>query len=548
MAIKTNPSNPAGLVQKFANTSYDYIKTVYDNLTGIQEVADNIDAIVEIGTAGDLSDLAANITEVLANPPIGVKAPCVVSTTANITLSGTQTINTVAVVADDRVLVRSQTDPTENGIYVVAAGAWTRAVDWDEETDVLSGVLAIDAHTSALYKCSFTGTFAPGTSSVTFTFITAPTNLEDLDNADVASAADNNIIVFNSSSGNWELASTFAGNVTGNVTGDVTGNADTATALETARTIGGVSFDGLANINLPGVNATGNQDTTGNASTATNADTVTTNANLTGEITSVGNVASLGSFSSSTLATAITDETGSGAAVFATSPTLVTPVLGTPASGDLSNCTFPTLNQDTTGLATNAGHLETADGSGVYEEGDYYLDRANHTGVASGLTTIAINQITSSGDYVKPANLVSIDVIIIGGGGGGGDSGSGGSEAGGDGGLGGIAVINILDASINSPEVVTLGAGGAGGTGGGTGSTGGNSTFGVHATAYGGLGGTSYGAGAATGATGAASTTTEMLALALYNRTYGLGGAGGTGGLADGSAGSAGVCYVVEHY
>ena len=54
---------------------------------------------------------------------------------------------------------------------------------------------------------------------------------------------------------------------------DTTGNADTATALETARTIGGVSFDGTANINLPGVNAAGTQDTTGNALTATTAAT-----------------------------------------------------------------------------------------------------------------------------------------------------------------------------------------------------------------------------------------------------------------------------------
>mgnify|MGYP003148879870 CR=1 FL=1 len=46
-----------------------------------------------------------------------------------------------------------------------------------------------------------------------------------------------------------------------------------ATALETARTIGGVSFDGTSNINLPGVNTAGNQDTTGNASTATRATT-----------------------------------------------------------------------------------------------------------------------------------------------------------------------------------------------------------------------------------------------------------------------------------
>ena len=52
--------------------------------------------------------------------------------------------------------------------------------------------------------------------------------------------------------------------------------ADTATALANARTIGGVSFDGTANINLPGVNATGNQDTSGNAATATALETART--------------------------------------------------------------------------------------------------------------------------------------------------------------------------------------------------------------------------------------------------------------------------------
>ena len=58
------------------------------------------------------------------------------------------------------------------------------------------------------------------------------------------------------------------------------------------------------------------------------AGNVTTNANLTGHITSVGNATVLGSFTSEQLATALSDETGSGSAVFATSPSLVTPVLG----------------------------------------------------------------------------------------------------------------------------------------------------------------------------------------------------------------------------
>ena len=53
--------------------------------------------------------------------------------------------------------------------------------------------------------------------------------------------------------------------ITANVTGALTGNASTATALATARNIGGVSFDGTGNINLPGVNTTGDQNTSGTA-------------------------------------------------------------------------------------------------------------------------------------------------------------------------------------------------------------------------------------------------------------------------------------------
>ena len=78
------------------------------------------------------------------------------------------------------------------------------------------------------------------------------------------------------SSSTITASSGFVGDLTGNVTGNVsgssgstTGNAATATALETARTIGGVSFDGTANINLPGVNTSGNQDTSGTAAIAT---------------------------------------------------------------------------------------------------------------------------------------------------------------------------------------------------------------------------------------------------------------------------------------
>ena len=101
---------------------------------------------------------------------------------------------------------------------------------------------------------------------------------------------------------------------------------------------------------------------TGTASGLT-AGNVTTNANLTGMVTSVGNAASLGSFTSAQLATALTDETGTGVNVFATSPTLVTPLLGTPTSGVLTNCTGLPVAGGGTGVATTTAYGVLAGGT-----------------------------------------------------------------------------------------------------------------------------------------------------------------------------------------
>lgn len=75
------------------------------------------------------------------NSGVAIKAPVVTATTANITLSGEQTIDGVAVVADDRVLVKNQTSGVENGIYVASTSAWSRDLDFDGNNDIVDGTL-----------------------------------------------------------------------------------------------------------------------------------------------------------------------------------------------------------------------------------------------------------------------------------------------------------------------------------------------------------------------------------------------------------------------
>lgn len=76
---------------------------------------------------------------------LDIKASVRVATTANITLSAPQTIDGVAAIAGNRVLVKNQTTGSENGIYVVAAGAWSRSLDADDASSVTAGLFTFVA-------------------------------------------------------------------------------------------------------------------------------------------------------------------------------------------------------------------------------------------------------------------------------------------------------------------------------------------------------------------------------------------------------------------
>jgi len=108
------------------------------SLTGNLAMGSN--KITGLADPVDAQDAATKAYVDAARSGLDVKQSVRAATTANITLSGTQTIDGVALSVGNRVLVKDQTNAVQNGIYVVASGAWSRASDADEPNEVSPGL------------------------------------------------------------------------------------------------------------------------------------------------------------------------------------------------------------------------------------------------------------------------------------------------------------------------------------------------------------------------------------------------------------------------
>lgn len=93
------------------------------------------------------------------------------ASTGNLTLSGAQTIDGVSVIAGDRVLVKDQSTGSQNGIYVAAAGAWSRATDMDSAAEFVNATVYVSegtANADTVWTVTTNAPITVGTTAIAF--------------------------------------------------------------------------------------------------------------------------------------------------------------------------------------------------------------------------------------------------------------------------------------------------------------------------------------------------------------------------------------------
>jgi len=256
--LATDPLSYANMTAPSASVAFNSQK-----LTGLAD-----------GTAAQ--DAATKSQVDAAQAGLDAKDSCRVATTANITLSGEQTIDGVTTTTD-RVLVKNQTTGSQNGIYVSAAGAWARSTDADANVEVTAGLYTLITEGTTLAGQGFVLTtddpITVGTTVLTFSQFSG---VGDLVGGTGITKSGNTISVDASQTQITDVGALDAGSITSGF-----GNINIGSS--TITTSGAVTTGAITAPSISGSSGS----TTGNAAT------VTTNANLTGEVTSSGNASTI---------------------------------------------------------------------------------------------------------------------------------------------------------------------------------------------------------------------------------------------------------------
>jgi hypothetical protein len=407
-------------------------ETVLVGLESVEVTQDPTTAL-QVATKQYVDNLVAS--GIHFHEPVRVESPINLNATYNngtsgvgatLTNAGTQValvIDGITLSVADRVLIYEQTDQTQNGVYVVTdvgsgASNWILTRSDDADTFGLTSADTLgegstffvrqgDTGAGETYTCNTSGTITFGTTNITFAQISS---------AQIYSAGTgltltgtqfslSNTAVTPATKGTASKTVT----ATVNAQGQLTSLTDQDIAIQMSQVTSGV---------LPVT-----QGGTGFSSYAAGdilyADSSTTLAKLsnvaTGNALISGGVGANPSYGkigltthvSGTLpvlngGTGVTTSTGSGNVVLSDSPTLVTPALGTPASGNLANCTFPTLNQNTTGTASNVtGVVAVANGG------------TGNTTAQAAINTLA--GATTSGQYLRGNGTNVVMAAIVAG-------------------------------------------------------------------------------------------------------------------------------------
>ena len=330
-----------------------------------------------------------------ATAGLNVHASVKAATTANITLAtdveNGDTLDGVVLATGNRILIKNQTTQSQNGVYIVSAtGAPTRATDYDSTPEVDAGDFIFVEGGTVNGKTGWVQTNAIttiGTDSIAFTQFSGAGTY----------AAGNGLTL---------TGSTFSINT------GVTVDLNTSQTL-TNKTISGAN-NTISNINLA-------SQVTGTLPVANGGTGITS--------LGAGIATFLGTPSSANLISAITDETGTGSLVFATSPTLVTPTLGVATATSINGTTIPTsatLTKTTDKLsvfaATTSTELlgvisdETGSGSLVFATSPTLsLPSINNllvgyttTATAAGTTTL-----TASSNYKQYFTGTTTQTIVL---------------------------------------------------------------------------------------------------------------------------------------